>query len=57
MVAGPELAPAAREILTAFVNIIAAISSNPSNPKFNHFVFESIAALIRYEIHLFQITS
>ncbi|TPX53175.1 hypothetical protein SeMB42_g00951 [Synchytrium endobioticum] len=47
VVAGPELAPAAREILAAFVNIIAAISSNPSNPKFNHFVFESIAALIR----------
>ncbi|KAG0368835.1 importin-alpha export receptor [Gamsiella multidivaricata] len=31
--------------LTAFVQ---AVSSNPSNPKFNHYVFESIGALIRF---------
>ncbi|KAF8928861.1 putative importin-alpha export receptor [Dissophora ornata] len=28
--------------------IVQAVSSNPSNPKFNHYVFESIGALIRF---------
>ncbi|KAF9346193.1 importin-alpha export receptor, partial [Mortierella sp. NVP85] len=28
--------------------IVHAVSSNPSNPKFNHYVFESIGALIRF---------
>jgi exportin-2 (importin alpha re-exporter) len=30
------------------VGILAEISKNPSNPRFNHYLFESIAALIRY---------
>lgn len=30
------------------VGILAEISKNPSNPRFNHYLFESLAALIRY---------
>jgi exportin-2 (importin alpha re-exporter) len=30
------------------VGILGEISKNPSNPRFNHYLFESIAALIRY---------
>jgi len=29
------------------VGILAEISKNPSNPRFNHYLFESLAALIR----------
>jgi exportin-2 (importin alpha re-exporter) len=30
------------------VRILAEISKNPSNPRFNHYLFECLAALIRY---------
>ncbi|KAJ3103005.1 importin-alpha export receptor [Phlyctochytrium planicorne] len=36
-----------RELLTKLTLILELISTNPSNPKFNHFIFESIALLIR----------
>ena len=29
------------------VGILAEISKNPSNPRFNHYLFEALAALIR----------
>ncbi|KAL2911349.1 importin-alpha export receptor [Polyrhizophydium stewartii] len=35
-------------LLGRLTNIIKAISKNPSNPKFNHFVFESLSLLIRF---------
>ncbi|KAF9316527.1 importin-alpha export receptor [Podila horticola] len=34
--------------LARLTHIVQAVSSNPSNPKFNHYVFESIGALIRF---------
>lgn len=34
-------------VLQHLVAILGEISKNPSNPKFNHFTFESISALIR----------
>ena len=30
------------------IGILGEISKNPSNPRFNHYLFESLAALIRY---------
>ena len=30
------------------LGILGEISKNPSNPRFNHYLFESLAALIRY---------
>ncbi|BGP55866.1 hypothetical protein JCM8202_002291 [Rhodotorula sphaerocarpa] len=35
-------------ILQHLVAILGEISKNPSNPKFNHFTFESISALVRF---------
>ena len=43
-----ETLPFANEIITELGRIIRIISKNPSNPKFNHYVFESLAALIRF---------
>jgi exportin-2 (importin alpha re-exporter) len=45
-----------RQDMTAYVNVImgklthilAIVSKNPSNPRFNHYTFESIGALIRF---------
>jgi exportin-2 (importin alpha re-exporter) len=34
-------------VLNHLTKIVVEISSNPSNPKFNHFTFESISALVR----------
>lgn len=40
--------PYAAVLLQQLVEIIKVISKNPSNPKFSHYTFESIGALIRY---------
>ncbi|KNZ48952.1 uncharacterized protein VP01_52g1 [Puccinia sorghi] len=34
--------------LSNLIAILTEISKNPSNPKFNHYTFESISALIRF---------
>ena len=41
------LTPSYATILSHLVAILTEVSKNPSNPKFNHFAFESISALIR----------
>jgi hypothetical protein len=43
-----DMAPFVGELINRFVKIIEVISKNPSNPKFNHYVFESLGALVRY---------
>ena len=43
-----SLAPVFPEILHHLVQIIGEVSKNPSNPKFNHYAFESISGLARY---------
>ncbi|CAO3625530.1 unnamed protein product [Cunninghamella echinulata] len=43
-----DMAPYVNVIMAKLTNILAIVSKNPSNPKFNHFVFESIGALIKY---------
>ncbi|KAM0752941.1 putative importin-alpha export receptor [Meredithblackwellia eburnea MCA 4105] len=35
-------------VLASLVRIVGEISKNPSNPKFNHYTFESISALVRF---------
>jgi exportin-2 (importin alpha re-exporter) len=42
------LVPSYTTILQHLVAILGEISKNPSNPKFNHFTFESISALVRF---------
>jgi len=41
------LLPSYATVLQHLVGILGEISKNPSNPKFNHFTFESISALVR----------
>ncbi|KAL3232393.1 Importin alpha re-exporter [Nakaseomyces bracarensis] len=36
------------ELMTQFIGIVDIISKNPSNPKFSHYVFESIGVLLHY---------
>lgn len=40
--------PFAAPLLPQLVQIMTAVSVNPSNPRFNHFLFESIGAVVRY---------
>ncbi|KAI8149148.1 Cse1-domain-containing protein [Fennellomyces sp. T-0311] len=35
-------------IMGKLTNILAVVSANPSNPRFNHYIFESMGALIRF---------
>ncbi|RUP48679.1 Cse1-domain-containing protein [Jimgerdemannia flammicorona] len=43
-----DMAPYVNIIMAKLVNILGIISKNPSNPRFNHYVFESVGALIRF---------
>ncbi|KAI8332444.1 Cse1-domain-containing protein [Chlamydoabsidia padenii] len=43
-----DMVPYVNVIMGKLTNIMAVVSKNPSNPKFDHFVFESIGALIKY---------
>lgn len=43
-----SMVPFASVIISKITNILAYVSANPRNPKFNHSMFESIAALIKY---------
>ncbi|KAJ3191341.1 Exportin-2 [Irineochytrium annulatum] len=40
--------PCVTETLAELTNTIKIVSTNPSNPKFNHFLFEALGALIRH---------
>jgi exportin-2 (importin alpha re-exporter) len=42
-------APYAETLLHQLVELTAAISKNPSNPKFSHYTFEAIGAIIRFD--------
>ncbi|KEP50401.1 putative importin-alpha export receptor [Rhizoctonia solani 123E] len=42
------LTPNFLTVLTKLVNILGAISQNPSNPNFNQYTFESVSALMRF---------
>ncbi|KAG9304522.1 hypothetical protein G9A89_020086 [Geosiphon pyriformis] len=43
-----SIAPLAPEVIGHLSKILGEISKNPSNPRFNHYVFESIGALVRF---------
>ncbi|PWN49609.1 Cse1-domain-containing protein [Violaceomyces palustris] len=44
------LAPAYGAILGHLTAILAEVSKNPSNPRFNQYLFESISALVRFVV-------
>ncbi|CAG8707166.1 4269_t:CDS:10 [Cetraspora pellucida] len=43
-----DMSPYVGDILSHLNKILGEISKNPSNPRFNHYVFESIGALVRF---------
>ncbi|KAG2207684.1 hypothetical protein INT47_011804 [Mucor saturninus] len=43
-----DMMPYVNVIMGKLTNILSIVSKNPSNPKFNHYIFESIGALIRF---------
>src|SRR4051794_13447774 len=43
-----DMAPYVTDIMSHLNKILVEISKNPSNPRFNHYVFESIGALVRW---------
>lgn len=44
---GPAIAPVSPICLQALAQILVEVCKNPKNPGFNHFLFESVAALIK----------
>ncbi|KAK7018654.1 importin-alpha export receptor [Paramarasmius palmivorus] len=45
-----SLSPNYQALLKRFVDILGVISRNPSNPKFDQYIFESISALMRFVV-------
>ncbi|KAI9261688.1 Cse1-domain-containing protein [Phascolomyces articulosus] len=43
-----DMVPYVNVIMGKLTNILGVVSNNPSNPRFNHYIFESIGALIRF---------
>jgi len=48
VVAGEAMAPYANVCITSLNGILGRVCANPSNPTFNHFLFETVASLVRY---------
>ena len=46
-VAGPHIAPLCEVLLEQCTRILEKVCANPSNPSFNHYLFETIAALVK----------
>jgi exportin-2 (importin alpha re-exporter) len=44
------MTPIHATVLQHLTNIMGEISKNPSNPKFNHYTFESMSALVRFVV-------
>lgn len=45
---GPDIAPVAPAALRQLADTMLAVCRNPTQPGFNHYLFESVAALVRY---------
>jgi exportin-2 (importin alpha re-exporter) len=48
IVSKEELVPITGVVLDHLKFIVREISRNPSNPKFNHYAFESVSALVKF---------
>lgn len=45
---GSGIAPVAPTCLQALAQMLVEVCKNPKNPGFNHYLFESVAALIKH---------
>jgi exportin-2 (importin alpha re-exporter) len=52
LTARQTLTPGHAATLQRLVNILGVTAKNPSNPNFDQYLFESIAALIRWVFHM-----
>jgi exportin-2 (importin alpha re-exporter) len=43
-----DMNPFMNQIMSRFTNLIYTVSKNPSNPRFNHYLFEAVSGLVRY---------
>ncbi len=48
MAARAQIAPVAPTCLQALAGMLLEVCKNPTQPGFNHFLFESVAALVRF---------
>jgi exportin-2 (importin alpha re-exporter) len=48
LVSQQSVAPILESVLTELLKITGEVSKNPSNPHFNHYLFECLGALIRF---------
>lgn len=42
-----DMSPFINQIMSRFTNLIYIVSKNPSNPRFNHYLFEATSGLVR----------
>lgn len=54
---GPQIKPIVDPALQQLVQVLMAIARNPTQPGFNHYLFESIGALIRFGCSLENVLS
>lgn len=47
-VAQDAMGPYVSKLLPTLVDILSTVTANPSNPVFNHYLFETLSALIRF---------
>lgn len=47
-VAQDAMGPYVSKLLPTLVDILSSVTANPSNPVFNHYLFETLSALIRF---------
>lgn len=52
-----EAIPFSTQIVNALVSILGKICKNPTNPSFNHYLFESISATIMIVRYIFSTMS
>ncbi|KAJ1659706.1 importin-alpha export receptor [Dispira simplex] len=50
IVAREQVVPVSPVVLAKLAAIVEMVSKNPSNPQFNHYLFESIAVLARFTV-------
>ena len=48
IVLNKDVGPLVESILGRLTNVIKVISKTPTNPKFNHYAFETLASLVRF---------
>ena len=46
--AGVDISNSTQQCITVLAQILVRVSANPSNPQYNHYLFESLSALVKF---------